>query len=318
MAIGLWRNQSPEQCSQIIDGAVQGVRLTRLLDLAARTWLRLHLERLVSYDLPGPPAEAHERLVACQRVRIRRAGAMVPVAQLLRPRPPAMIPGDIPTSPEQNRGWYTFTSHSALPWIPDPHPRMISMRQERGLSRFLSRWWPDLLASCTPRERDEPAGMLGHIVDFLEATGRVIDRRTSPARLVEDMAHWVVDLGRARRLPSYLPLQTHGLTQWSGTEGTIEPLTTVAQLVEESQTMRHCVASMAARGVAGHAVYLHAEIHDEPLTVEVRPGPDGRFRITEAKGRDNRGLDAREREALAGWLDELNARRGACGEGGSA
>ena len=57
---------------------------------------------------------------------------------------------------------------------------------------------------------------------------------------------------------------------------------------------------------AGYAVYLHGEVHGEPVTIEVRRDPAGGFRITEAKGRDNRSLAAKEWEALACWLDELN------------
>jgi len=306
MALGLFREHSVKVSQQIIKGVVAGLRLPRLLDMAARAWLHQHLVQLVQIELPGPPSDENGQLVTSQRIRIRRASARVPVELLFQPPPPAMIPGDIPSSPEQNRCWYTYTSHPALPWSDDLHPRMLSERQKAGLSRFLSRWWPSLLASCPPRERDDPAGQLGHIVDYLEATGRVIDRKTSPARLVEDMARWVVDLGSSRRQPPNLPLQTQGLTAWQGPACTIRPLATVAELVDESRTMRHCVASMAAHGVAGHAVYLHGEVHGEPVTIEVRRDPAGGFRITEAKGRDNRSLAAKEWEALACWLDELN------------
>ena len=127
LALGLWREGSSEASQQIFEGAVEGLRLSRLLDTAARAWLDLHQARLAQHELPGP--EACKQLVGGQRVRIRRAGARVPVALLLEPPPPAMVPGDIPTSPEQNSRWYTYTSHPALPWFADPFPRTISRRQ---------------------------------------------------------------------------------------------------------------------------------------------------------------------------------------------
>lgn len=233
MALGLRREHSVEVSQQIIEGAVKGQRLTRLLEKAARSWLHEHLVRLEWCDLPGPSADECERLASCQRIRIRRASARVPLGLLLAPPPPAMIPADIPSSPEHNRCWYI--------------------------------------------------------------------------RLMEDMDHWVVELGRSHGLPPDLPLQTHGLIEWRGPAGTIRPLTTVEELVVESRNMHHCVASMAQRGIDGCAVFLHGELLGAPVTLEVRPDAKaGGFHLAEAKGEHNRPLETVELELVRRWLRSIN------------
>ena len=74
--------------------------------------------------------------------------------------------------------------------------------------------------------------------------------------------------------------------------------------------MRHCVASMAAAGVAGQAVFLHGEIRAERVTLMVTPAGDGSFFVREARGERDRLLSKAENKEVTQWLRQVNAGRG--------
>lgn len=295
-------------CEEICAAVVAGQRLGRVLDRAARAWMRRNLHRLGRSRGEVPSEEEMEQMIAHQRVRIRSAGPLVPGELLHRPPPPGMVPEDIPRDPARNLGWYELTSQPWLPW--SWPPGRLSRTQVAGLSRFLSRQGEALRRCCHPSVFDGPDQLqrfLGHLQHYLEHTGRVLNRRTSPARLLDDMDRWVVGLGESCDLPPDTQLQTLGLTPWRGGDAAFWPIPTVGQLVKETRRMRHCVASMAAAGVMGQAVFVHGEICKEPVTLEVAPTGDGGFRLAEARGERDRFLSDAEGEAVERWLRHVAA-----------
>ncbi|VIO79067.1 hypothetical protein CI1B_76960 [Bradyrhizobium ivorense] len=79
-------------------------------------------------------------------------------------------------------------------------------------------------------------------------------------------------------------------------------LRTAVDLVAETQAMRHCVASYAAKCIAGHASiwslrHRSAGTAERMLTIEL----DGRFRAVQVRGFANRAPCAEERKVLERW-----------------
>ena len=304
----------PAEASRpVVEGVLAGHRLNRLLDEAAEAWMRWHVENGPAARCRRlPPADDLRRMVANQRVRVRRAGPMVSREVLLMPPPPVLVPEDIPREPGRNRDWFVVTSVWGLPWTDWWRWGDLPSVDRDGLSRFLSRQWPGLCEHAGLSPADEPWEVMRfvlHLADYVRDTGRELDRRTGARRVVQELHDWNAGLGPSRKFSPHAELQTHGLTAWQGPEGTIRPLVTAGEMVEESRTMGHCVASMAHLGVEGQAVFLHGEIEGRPVTVEVAPVESG-FRLVEARGVRDRLLTAGEREVIGRWLQEVNAGSG--------
>ena len=129
---------------------------------------------------------------------------------------------------------------------------------------------------------------------------------------MRELQDWEAFRYRSNMFPPHAELQTHGLEAWRGAGGTIRPLATVGELVEESHAMGHCVVSMAALGLEGRAVFLHGEIEGRPATIEVAPQGAG-FRLVDARGLRDRLLTAGEQEVIERWLRVLNSCTGGKG-----
>ena len=129
---------------------------------------------------------------------------------------------------------------------------------------------------------------------------------------MRELQDWEASRYQSNKYPPHAELQTHGLDAWQGPGGTIRPLATVGELVEESRAMGHCVVSMAAMGLEGEAVFLHGEIEGRPVTIEVAPHGSG-FRLVDVRGLRDRLLDAGEQEVIEHWLRDLNSGTGGKG-----
>ena len=314
MAHALRLDGARDACGRIVQGVARGRRLKQLLNLAASEWEGLRRHSLSQRRLRDLPARDRQRLVANQRLRIRRAGPQVPAGLLLMPPPPVLVPEDIPALPQPNRDWYIYTSHPLLPWQDWAAHLRMSRQQLEGLARFLSLQWPTLKRPGPVTDNGDPAWMLEHLADYLQHTGRVADRQTNARRLLRDMEDWVHQLGQQSRLPPETPLQIHGLQGWQGPRSSFEPLRTVGDLQQESASMKHCVAALSEDAVTGRAVFFHADLDGEPATVAVQPeSGTGGWRLAQARGRCNRLLDGRQREVITSWLRRLGAGPGAAG-----
>lgn len=101
---------------------------------------------------------------------------------------------------------------------------------------------------------------------------------------------------RARRLITPFPPPPV-----SGTVG-ILPLASLADLEREGELQANCVAGMSD-GVLGGRRYFYRVIAPSRATVMIAAAADGRWRIAELKGPDNRPPPAATRKAVERWLD---------------
>ena len=311
-----------EASSPVVEAVVTGQRLNRVLDVAVEAWMQEHLRTCPPQFKSRLPFGDELRLMAAdQRVRVRRAGPLVDRALLLLPPPPALVPDDIPRDPAQNRDWFMVTSVHGLPWTDWWRRGDLPANLRDGLSRFLSRQGADLCRLAGLPPGDGPLSvtpLVLHLKHYVRHLGRLLLRRNSPRRIQREIEGWDASLGTSLQVPPHTELQIHGIEAWQGPGGAIWPLRTVEELIHESQAMIHCVASMMDMGVAGYAVFLHGDVADQPVTIEVAPDRSG-FRLMEVRGvRDRLPTD----DALAvveDWLQQVNrraARRGKTWEDG--
>ena len=297
----------------VTDGVIAGRRLNRLLGEAAEAWMRWYVDAgPAARCRHWPPEDDRRRMVTDQRVRVRRAGPLVPREVLLTPPPPVLVPEDIPRDPGQNRDWYVVTSVWGLPWTDWWRWGNMLSYQRDGLSRFLSRQWKGLCEHGQLSPADRPLEVMqyvGHVADYVRHTDRELDRGVGARRLVRELQDWEASRYQNNMYPPRTELQTHGMADWREAGDTIRPLATVGELLEESRAMKHCVASMARLGVQGQAVFLHGEIQGRPVTIEVAQFGAG-FRQVDVRGRRNRLLTDEEQEVIRRWLREVNAGEG--------
>ena len=324
LASGLRDMGRHQGCADILAAIEGGWKLGKILDLAVEAWW----QGLLRTGRPGqgsarPGAERRR-----QRLRVRHAGVRVHPAALMHPSLPGICREDIPHGPRQNALWYEATSQAVFRdqegemhagegaagrWplrVPVPNIRLegLSPEQLRGLGGFLSRHW------LAERLQDPDSGRLdpravGELADFLRETGRSPGRQTDPNRLLEECDDWHAHAAwwSHARLPPDTPLRTEGLDEWIAPGARVTPLRTVAELIHESETMYHCVASHAHLGATGEAQFFHACIHGNPVTVMTtqRNRP---MQIVEARGQGNRPTTPEEDAVLSAWLEEMQSR----------
>jgi hypothetical protein len=174
----------------------------------------------------------------------------------------------------------------------------------RGYFDFWSRY------ACTPvPDALQPA----HLWDFVEATGRRIDRHTSHARLLRDEQAWMEGLWAmdddgpseaarraaaldARSPPPFLPA-------WEGPAGRVEPLRTRRRLLAEGRTMRHCAGRYGAELLAGRLSLFHLESGGEHATLALEQDPGRGVRVHDFRGPRNQPPAPALERLLRVWLD---------------
>lgn len=299
MARGLHDLAGEDPCLAILAAIRRGRKLGRVLDLAVDLWSQ-HI------SAPGHPFERLPAAaeVAMQRQRIRRAGKLVNPGSLASPFAPGLAVEDIPTEPTQNARWFEVTSHVYL-WALPAVEADGRAREGQRLGGFVSRHWR-ALDTHAKRNRSGLDTVLRELFDFMRHARRVPNRSTDPARLLRECHHWHENAfwEQYAGLPPGTVLDTAGLAGWTGHGSTITVLQTVGALIQESRTMRHCIAAYARRAAAGSVQISHASLRGKPLTVMTRRTGGG-LHIIEAAGPCNRPPTPEEKELLALWIAEV-------------
>ena len=285
---------------RLLEFVVRGHKLGKVLDAALLAWIEAQKQQPCWSNYP----EDEEN--ATQRLRIRRAPPELPPSQLWAGVPGLLAAEDVPPVEAERQAWFNATTGI---WVKRARER-LSPEQLFGLFRFLSHNW----RWAQPGNMDslEWAAYMDHVVDYLAYTRRILRRRSSPRRLVAQMARWEEELCRRNmHFPPETPLETHGLERWQGERAWLEPIRTAGALLEESRNMGHCVAAYASWAVPGEALYVHGEIDGAPVTVELKVVLDKqRFLLGEVKGLRNRGIRDEERTVIRAWLAELGNPKG--------
>jgi hypothetical protein len=317
-ALALQSEQAPDLRAaghRLLSDAVAGRNLDGALDQAVEAWAsaaetaeRLRLARWRDawqrLDVAGL---GRERLLGQQRLLVRRAGRLVNPFLLLLPPPLAFAPEDIPAAPRANARWYAMMKHPALLGGAAPGD---SDRRAAGLSALLSRTGLQLTGDDL---HVHPAILPGRLLDFLHAVeGAPPARASSLSRLLEKSLGWHGGVAGDRDADNR-PFPAAPLAQWSSPSVEVGALRDAGALAVEGADMHNCVASLTDRARAGLSFFFSAVVADRHLTVEVRPGADGRLDIVELAGRANRPATGAERAALLPWLTEMN-RRATAGE----
>ena len=165
---------------------------------------------------------------------------------------------------------------------------------------------PTLLeeVSADPKEkyRGNVAGQVRDtlaMMDELEHTGPLVPI-PSIARLREIHERVSAEfrkLEALRRQHGPLPLPP-----LPGIKDRIIPLRTQAELVAEGREQKNCVASYAARVVAGEC-YIYRVLQPARATLSIRRQTDGNWGIAELLAACNRPVDKATRETVGQWLE---------------
>jgi len=297
-------HRGADECIGLLKSIIAGRRLGRVLDEAVDAWSRVRSGGPPSKAMGhAPDGSVHDEDRVAQRLRIQRAGGLVPSWFLWRRVPGRVVPEDIPGELDGNMCWFRATSGL---WLDRARER-LSPVQLHGLIGFLSRNWR-WAGEGKNADAQDRAVFMDHLVDYLANTGRILDRSCSQRRLMERIDRWEYNLMRHPRC--YDPdvrLETHGLGLWQGEQGKMEVISTVGELVEESRRMGHCVSAYAEEGVTGRAIFFHGDLNGEAVTVQLEPREDGqRYHLVEAAGRQNRHVSPEGKAIMWRWLAELN------------
>ena len=240
----------------------------------------------------GWSREDRERARSLHRVLVRRAGPRVPPELLLRPPPPGLHPGDIPSAPRDNAAWYRAAMGAAsLRRGPAGSDWRAAARAITTVTSTHGVW--------LARHGRPPVSLLvSLLVEWAHATGRRPGRSSPPAELLARVeyaglgAGHVGPLGGAR-IPGALtpfPDVTDLARAWdlAGPGVSLRVLRTPAEVVAEADRMHHCVSARIPSAQAGELLLLHADVHGIPYTLQIeRVGPWPSPCLTEVRSMHN-------------------------------
>ena len=295
-------NAGDESASRrIVSQLREGMALKRVLTTAVDAWLA---------SLPEETGQICTQGKAAQRLRIRRAGPLVP-AQLLRtPHPGTIIAEDIPEAFGENLTWFEVMPAAGQA----ARDTRLNAAQRTGLSQFASGHACAIARLCRRdgnTETDQLGAKLSDLVDYLAATGRVPARRTDPAGLFAESERWHRTSWRganASRMPAATPLATEavqGCEDWRQGDNRVRLLATAGDLANESWRMRNCVGTYVDAGLQGSSLFFHGDLARAPVTIQLCPSGDGMV-MAQATGVANRVLTLDESDVLGAWLADLN------------
>jgi hypothetical protein len=135
-------------------------------------------------------------------------------------------------------------------------------------------------------------------------------RGRTPAGARDDALEYDRRLDESRSHPPNLSWRPRGWDRELADEGgvwTVRELTSSTELADESQAMRHCVASYDRRCAKGASAIFSLSV-DQVRQVTVELEPRSR-RIVQARGTQNRSAESRELDVLRRWLDSLGDTR---------
>ena len=94
-------------------------------------------------------------------------------------------------------------------------------------------------------------------------------------------------------------------TTLAGIAGLIEPLTTSAALEEEGRAMQHCVGSFQYQMTVGRVLLFRIQASERlgtgRATLELRPGADGQWHMSQLKGVRNGPVSEKTRQMVETW-----------------
>lgn len=276
----------------------------------------------------GPGSRA--RMIAAQRLLVRRAGPWCDPALLLLPPPVRFAPEDVPAPPRENAAWYRVMK---LPGVTVRRGGMWAHADvDDAFAAFASRH-----AVALARV---PRGValevwLAELRGALRGAGRTPSRATDPARVIRDVnvrelrarvpaapgpavplvpreardrrggGHPVETLAApppAPRLPPGSPITPHRFPPFASERASVVQVVTYPELRAEALRQHNCVRTYLEDIRAGRTVVFSARVDGNPITIAIEPWMSG-FRLKEVKGFGNRRVTASEREALAPWCE---------------
>lgn len=252
------RRDPIEQHLVTVMGVAPAVAALQFLE-SERTWAR-------ALD---PAARA--RVLADQRVLIRRAGPQVHTRALWLPPPLVLIPEDIPSQVRANARWFrTMQLHRVTRTHAD---RMAPVAQLR-LVQFLSRNAVALARGPRPLQR----AWIDDLLDTARATGRWPSRSSRLEHVQALVADWHArqpavrgagaDRAAALLVPLAAPRFDHVMLD--GLLGVqLAPIGDVGTLLAEGATMNHCVHTRHDAAMRGTALVFAGTVRGERVTVEL-------------------------------------------------
>jgi hypothetical protein len=336
---------------KLLHDVAQGRRLGPALDDAVGAWARALPAWAAPSDLrtralrgafaaaAARRGDARARMLAAQKVLVRRAGRWCEPDLLLVPPPLRFAPEDVPPDPEENLRWFRVMKVPGLTVEGRPAPLDTGLAE--AFSAFASRH-ADVIG-CVPADLDR-ATWLAELVAVLRASGRTPSRATDPERLVAQ-----VDVEEVRRrltepqpalfappgqgavppapvaaepvaatlappapdwrdagFPPRADVQSRTISPrvfepWRSERATVVQIETLHELRLEGARMSNCVASYQPRIERGDFVVLTAKVDGNRITIAVQPCMTG-WRLHEWKGFANRRVEPSEIEALRPWM----------------
>lgn len=296
--------------SQLLDSAIQGLRLNRLLTEAVANWAAAATD----WDFEEEPQLARpwlrileagglerRRLETDQRLLIRRAGPRVSPTYVLLPPPLAFAAEDIPVPVFANARWFR-TLKTRIDLV-SPHPDQAETLL-RELAQFASRHSRVL---HPPRRKAGMRRRMGQLIDYVLASGRHTSRKTCPQRLLAECKEWhrtvfenldLCDLSRAGPVTPETEFPDSVSDSWSSDRVVVARIRTVGDLIREGRSMRSCVGTRARTALQGRCAFYSVEVDGKPITVELTRLPNGRSYVSEMAGFANREVQAEELAAM--------------------
>jgi hypothetical protein len=297
----------------LVEGVRRGRRLDRLLGEAVESWCTLAAgARPGALDVLAARI-AHEarpeRLRSAQRLSIRRATAEVPGHLLWAPPPLGFAPEHLPGAPREVAIWFRVAKGEDVLLAGGALDAAIVESVSRFVSRHALEIWPRVgrrarrvsgLVRALLAHRRHVAGPIAasaSAAGTLDAAAAWHDALTEVARAEGDPAA-LVGHGAEALLRSRLPPPPWPAVVRPGFEA--RPITDVAGLLAEAESMRHCVLARAPAIFEGRAAIYTITLGRRRLTAELVRGAR-RWRLAELRGFANAPPTPAEQRAVAAW-----------------
>lgn len=320
---------------RLLRGVKEGRRLDPLLDQALELWSAHAQDAGVCPDrrghhrawarVAGATGEERARIVAAQRLLIRRASPQVATTLLFLPPPLAFAPEDLPTGVRDVARWFKVMKGTVVTL---ERPETQHQARLMDLCRFLSKN-ALLLYRAIPHPAQGALRLARWIAIYASIRDVRLDRRRSPRAFIacfeedrkrgalERVLHQCLsqprEVGAAQHagaLPSDLrfPLEHQPLYELP-CGGVIRALRTPAELYEEGERMQHCVATYVWDALEGRSSFWHASVDGRELTLELRPTLTGPI-IGQYQEQHRLGMSMRTVKKLGAWLRRVRAEVG--------
>lgn len=325
---------------RLLRGVKEGRRLDPLLDQALEVWSAHAQDAGVCPDrrghhrawarVAGATGQERARIVAAQRLLIRRASRQVATTLLFLPPPLAFAPEDLPTGVRDSARWFKVMKGTVVTL---ERPETQHQARAMDFCSFLSKNAVLLCRAISPPAQG-PLRLARLVAIYANVRGLRLDRRRSPRAFIqcfeEDRKRGALErvlhqcMSRPPRasaaehagaLPSDLlfPLE-HQPRYELPCGGVIRALRTPAELYEEGERMQHCVADYVWDALEGRSSFWHASVDGRELTLELRPTLAGPV-IGQYQEQRRLRMSMRTVKKLGAWLRRVRAERGGPAKG---